>query len=437
MNTNRDVTTAMSEAPFAELLSWRNWFSLEGIFVFFLLSGEFKNATGIHTIIGNVDVGGLVLGFCGFLAPLIALLKKVTLTNLTLVVLLVYGALNAWIFASYGFSPYSSHAELKFIEFIFINNACVLLALIFYSSRPRLRRFLGLFFFSAAVLSAATLVNTMLGVAGATGAFGGFAEGGYHRTGRFAGGALLISSICILLTSRKTVIFGHAVFMALFLVGLLLSAHRAGMVSYCLTLLILPLLAFLFSDKDQHRMNWNRPYGLILFSALVASVGVSFTARGGYLIHRFISLMGAAADNIRVEMYKKSFFLISENPIVGVGFGNFPSASGMTEYRHPHNIFIEGQVELGIIGTLLLFLFLFSWAPLAFKRRPTLNWDVLCLISLFCFFLINAQISGNFSDNRILFFLAGALAAIVGRHHKRKNFKYTSNPRPKERHSVF
>lgn len=75
----------------------------------------------------------------------------------------------------------------------------------------------------------------------------------------------------------------------------------------------------------------------------------------------------------RLEIWATTPSIIAEHPLLGVGQGNFPSASpnfgladvGGVAFDHAHNLFLNVAAELGLIGLALLVLFLVTLATSA------------------------------------------------------------------------
>lgn len=122
----------------------------------------------------------------------------------------------------------------------------------------------------------------------------------------------------------------------------------------------------------------------------------------------------------RIELWKKSFLLFQENPLLGVGSGNWQfnyTQFGVTEiprahhfnvaFKRPHNDFVSILTEVGIIGFLPI-IWIFAVSILSFKKtfskiEPSLLISVLGLIGL----LVFAQFS--FPKERISLVFLGSI----------------------------
>lgn len=97
--------------------------------------------------------------------------------------------------------------------------------------------------------------------------------------------------------------------------------------------------------------------------------------------------------------------MFQDNPVLGKGIGSFSINYRGEDIRdYPHNIILETASELGIVGLSVLFLLLLYGILNAYKNDNLLCYSVfLCFVFMF----LNANVSGDFNDNRLLFtFLA-------------------------------
>ena len=84
-------------------------------------------------------------------------------------------------------------------------------------------------------------------------------------------------------------------------------------------------------------------------------------------------------------MWLHSFHLILQNPIFGVGLGNF-TVNGQQD--RPHNEYLQYAVNTGIIGGLLYIAFLITLLVRAIKnRKETNNITFITGICIFCYLI--------------------------------------------------
>lgn len=78
----------------------------------------------------------------------------------------------------------------------------------------------------------------------------------------------------------------------------------------------------------------------------------------------------------RESLYRTSIDMIKDNWVMGVGFGGFKNISfGYDAFliKYPHNLFLEFWVELGLIGVVIFFLFLYKLFRGTYKISPLLG----------------------------------------------------------------
>ncbi len=134
-------------------------------------------------------------------------------------------------------------------------------------------------------------------------------------------------------------------------------------------------------------------------------------------------------DFARWKMWVGAFYTWLENPILGIGGGNFILLDNTISlnFGHPHNLFVQLVVEWGITGIILIFMILFMFYQLTLRRHGV-------PIVLFggCFSLLfNALLSGAFvypiSQILTVFFFSFTFSKINTIETGVKNFsnKYT------------
>lgn len=153
---------------------------------------------------------------------------------------------------------------------------------------------------------------------------------------------------------------------------------------------------------------------LLRFSlaALMVTVSVTFALASapetsGERIERFAQGDLGRSELTRVDAYLQSLDLIAAHP-AGVGWGGFASRidqSGLGGYerQYPHNMLLEAYLEGGwLVGSYLLLLLAWSGSRILRLPRAPENHG---LFLFFLYFLMNAMVSGDLNDNRLLFAL--------------------------------
>ncbi|WP_255261516.1 O-antigen ligase family protein [Bacillus pseudomycoides] len=173
------------------------------------------------------------------------------------------------------------------------------------------------------------------------------------------------------------------------------------------------------------RKGFNLFFIVILLSVCVlgtlAKAGVFDT-----MIYRFQVLLtdsgGGESAEGRTGRYDFAFKLFAENPIVGDGIGGFGYNYNDTDARgYPHNIFLEIIAELGLVGLVLFLLLIFRCIAPYFYRSGKDDSFSYSIFIVFLFYFLNANISGDLNDNRVMFcfmslsYISSCIMGISGR----------------------
>jgi hypothetical protein len=124
----------------------------------------------------------------------------------------------------------------------------------------------------------------------------------------------------------------------------------------------------------------------------------------------------------RFEFWKTGFYIVKNNPILGVGIGDYESeyAKAYNELKSPlneenrlgsHNQFVNVCVNVGIIGLLLFCWFLVSTGRLLLKQRSFLSF--ILLIVLICSFLVEDTL-GTLTGMSLFSFFYGLNLKNIG-----------------------
>lgn len=124
-----------------------------------------------------------------------------------------------------------------------------------------------------------------------------------------------------------------------------------------------------------------------------------------FTLHRFEALLSAdpgRSATIRQEGLAAAFSAFQQHPIFGVGTGGFQRLGLII--RYPHNLIAEIGAENGIFGVLVVVAWLASGVVAAVQgamRRAGLSPDFILFALVFS--LLNALVSGDLNDNRLLY----------------------------------
>ena len=122
---------------------------------------------------------------------------------------------------------------------------------------------------------------------------------------------------------------------------------------------------------------------VVVAAALVATYFLyDFVVHHTYLGERFQTTIDEGGDVQRFGMYTRGIELFLENPVAGIGFGQFQEVSGFEEYSHSD--YIEVLSSTGIVGFVLYFsIFLVLWLRIARLRRLTSDPEITYALGVF------------------------------------------------------
>jgi O-antigen ligase len=206
-------------------------------------------------------------------------------------------------------------------------------------------------------------------------------------------------------------------------------------------LIITLLIYFLFFAKIKV---WKSILFLLLFIAVLGMILTilpeSFYSRyklfSGKEIHiseKQISVFSTIDE--RQQYINQAINYLVENPqaiFIGAGAGSFSHISFNRDQRlYPHNIFIEILLETGIVGFVLfsgvfLFIIFDIFQISRYLDEQDYNNLVMWLLLLILFFL-NAQVSGDINDNRMMWFFEGGVIGLILYFIKQKKITVIHN----------
>ncbi|MFS0892100.1 O-antigen ligase family protein [Peribacillus frigoritolerans] len=401
----------------------------ELFFVLFLTSGAFKESLEM-----GFDVAPLFLG-----CTLLSILYRINLDRIIkrkyVLPIFLFFLLLLVILLSLVYSDSLINSKVKIIKFILLTMPAFLIPFfLIKNSAEALNKFYLFICGIAAVLSVIALYNYFI-VSSAAFGFVGFNEGNYLGLGRITGMALIILITNFLLGNISK---GFKVISLISLIIIMTTLFIAGSRMPLIASIIIIAYLIITSIKINKGIIYLRKGTKLLFSlVLITSFFVAYLARKGFLdtiIYRMSVLFsedGGASANERVLRYGSALNQWLDNPLFGNGIGSFGiNYNGIDMRAYPHNIFLEFLSELGILGfvifiTLIIIGLIHSYN--AFKSNKELNNLNLTTVSVFVFLLINASISGDINDNRMLFTFISLLCILSILHKKRESNRIINN----------
>lgn len=197
---------------------------------------------------------------------------------------------------------------------------------------------------------------------------------------------------------------------------LLLTQSRAGYLS--LSVIIILYLTYIFRKKILYLYGSILVFLLIIFNLLKNNI---------YIV-RAKNIFKIDASNLgRVEVYKEALKLFKSSPVTGIGYENFILAQDRSGYKihefyyHPHNMSLKLLSELGVLGFISYYLWMFQILKNLFLERNILIKRITFLV------LLNYLIFENFEILVINRTVCSILFLVIafGINSNYKNFRKT------------
>lgn len=134
----------------------------------------------------------------------------------------------------------------------------------------------------------------------------------------------------------------------------------------------------------------------------------------------------------RARVWLFSWLLIKEVPLKGIGFGGFKEAAGQEygSFKYPHNLFLEAWLELGLLGLLILLVWIALFCKGAtralLKRQDSLFIPIL-VVALVWF--LSLQVSGSWVESRFAAAFIGILAGRIAINSSSQSVRKFQKPR--------
>ena len=225
-----------------------------------------------------------------------------------------------------------------------------------------------------------------------------------NSRGTFAG-FIVILSLSLLVTARGK-LYHRFLYGAGFLLGLfaLFSHSRGAILGFTAGII---LWALLYLAKE---FSWKR---LIIAAVLLAVIFTSFYSSDA-IVSRFDRIMSYQDDSsitTRLKMWQTSLDLIRENPLLGIGAGNFnPTALRYVEevreespwsshHLHPHNLYLQIPLEQGILSLIIFLILVGKSYYIALKNYlfyPEKSWPFFAALAFMA--MLTAILGHSFFD---------------------------------------
>ena len=207
--------------------------------------------------------------------------------------------------------------------------------------------------------------------------------------------------------------------MPFMMAGMILTGSRGPFAGLILTCLVAIFIC---------RRGISKAWLPFIVGAAVVSLMVSFVKLPERVTSRIATLWESGytakrAVGTRTEMFVWAVRRSPERLILGHGTGAYAvDRGGQDERSYPHNIVIELLYEQGLVGAIIISLFLWlifrRWRQAArFVRLYELDIGIFQAVHiaglLFLFAFMQALKSGDINDNRFMFFCAGLVLATL------------------------
>lgn len=389
------------------LVKTKNIFCGEVIFAAFILAGNFKSA--LTFIPSSIDITVLFL-LLSMLIGIKRLYIKSTLLKGSLEAIILYSIFSVLLLGSLLYTLGNIYAFDKAFRFLIITGWSYLGVFFLLRSDVSIKKFLNSIVSIAVIMSGFALYQffTSSGLN-----FVKVLGSGYLALGRTLGISILITVILYFINENKKI---KSLFIILIILQMIIALLLSGGRTPFIALLIVFTLYLTFSFKTSFKKIFLRKgtKKIVFFIALIIPIIFILANLGTFdvMIVRLTELIndsgGGTSANARWIRYETAIDMCAESPILGKGIGSFPIFYSGTDIRdYPHNIFLEITSELGILG-LIAFLLIVSFCLycgfILYKRKfKIIDSLQMTLILVFLYLIINANISGDLNDNRLMF----------------------------------
>jgi len=386
-------------------------------FALFLLAGYYKSDPRLSFIQTNVDITLLFLG----LSVLIFLYRGIKnsfalqFTRCTIWVAVQFILLVACLAIGLIYTHSIDYGFDKVMRFIFLTGWAFFGAILLITNFLSLRRFC----WAIMTISTIMAIDSRLAYPG-SGEIGFVTALGSNQIALArASGLGLLTIFAFLLPTERNIWIRLCLWLAaaLQLWSMLTAGSRGPVFAFIVSTVLFMMLSvhgFPHIKLDRFAVKSS----LIMFFAAII-VGLMSHELFATLILR-IQLLFAGSDPSAAErfnFYIVAFNLLASSPLWGIGTGQFGmEITGEDTRLYPHNIILELGAENGLLGILffitMVFLSIREGLIQLYNRRNSASIVSRYLLVACSFALLNAMVSGDINDNRILFLFLGLLSTI-------------------------
>jgi hypothetical protein len=358
----------------------------EVVIVLFLTAGLYKQDPRINSLV-PIDLTVLLGALLAL--TLLPRLRRVFIPRESILLVPLFTAVGLGLF-----SPANSYGADKALRFCTLTALVTVASLAIIDSPKRLQRFLVALAILGFVVSVDALRNQDT-------EWGRLTSSGSNPIplGRIGAIAFAFAWIRFHFAKNRLERLGMIVVFGFAALCTLASGTRGPVLSTVASLLMLSAVTY-----SAHR-RMPIAIGPLALCAVLGTILFALTAGPTLPLQRFELLVSenkGASILIRGYMFATAWKLTLANPL-GIGIGGFDRYAPL-ELHYPHNLFLEIGCELGWLPllSLLLFLALGILTTVRILRREY-TWHTLFLGLVFLSALMNAMVSGDLNDNRLLY----------------------------------
>ena len=272
--------------------------------------------------------------------------------------------------------------------------------------KEKLKNIYGAFYLSAAAVSSASLADYFLGRVTFDGRLAGFFDSPNYLA-MYLAPSVIIGAAFFKKMKEKN--FYHTIGYAISYAAILGAFYLTY--SYAAWLAAAFSLAIVLAAKNQRKIKWKK---FLLALAVVFFV----LAASQWISQKFMALRmvsGRSSLASRIMIWKSAGKMVYENPILGIGPGNFQEK--YLEYQkyfppylewavpHPHNLYLAFWLYSGIVGLAAFILLLYFWLREIFAKEKDALW--LASVGIMLYFLLHGIVDTTYfkNDLAVIFWL--------------------------------
>lgn len=391
-------------------------------FALFLCAGAFKADPRLAAIAELIDPT-LLLFIATLAGIVIQVMRKRLLVTIPDRQLLVPYYLFAMIMvASLTYTPAPIYGQEKTLRFLLLTSFALFAPGVLFTRQKAISRFMITFVSFAFIFSLLSIMANW----GESGVMykSGLGGSNYLALGRTAGTGALICLFFYVIPSFRWFVaiirFSVCIFLS---IGILFSGARGPLIALLLSILVVSLFMLFFQQNSYFANRIKQKLLLVNFLMFASITGFLFhyadkVERIFYRLELLLTSSGGESVAVRFAIISSAIdgFLSFPTVLIGLGIGGFSDYySQLDDMRgiiYPHNILLETAVELGLFALIAISAWLFFSIRKIYRMPEKESFYKMTFLALLVFTFFNAMVSGDFNDNRMLFFSIGTILTL-------------------------